>query len=132
MLLVDTAREDGLRVGTIQRVPILKGRKARPSSRGGGALDRRAQFHADGARAAEAARLAARTRHPEVRAVRALAVEVARLAAGMDPAAVRAAVERALQRVRNAKPCGGGVSYKVNPISELRGFVYLTRIRWQL
>lgn len=96
MLLVDTAREEGLRVGTIQRVPILKGRKARPSSRGGGALDRRAQFHADGARAAERARLDARARTPEARGARSLATFLAGL--GADPAALLAAVDRALSR----------------------------------
>ena len=101
MLLVDTAREEGLRVGTIQRVPILKVRKVRKVRRGGEAADRRAQLHADGARAAERARLDARARSPEARGARSLATFLAGL--GADAGMVLATVDRALSRARTPR-----------------------------
>ena len=98
MELVESARAGGLHVGAIQVEPNRKA-PARPA-RGGGALDRRAQLHVDGARAAERARLDALERHPEQRAARALAAEVVTLGAGLDRAAVLAAVVRALALTR--------------------------------
>ena len=98
MELVESAREAGLQVGAVRQERQERPRKA--PARGGVALDQRAQLHADGARAAEAARLAARAQHPEARGVRELAAEVVTLAAGMDPAAVLAAVVRALALTR--------------------------------
>ena len=99
--MVDAAREGGLRVGTIQRVPLVKGRPAGPSSRGGGLLDRRAQRHADGRRAAERAKVAARAQSPEAKGVRELATWLAGL--GADRAALLAAVDRALAKARDSR-----------------------------
>ena len=94
--MIDTAREGGLHVAPAWRVPILKARKARPVRRGGEAADRRAQRHADGRRHAERAALAARTRTPAARGARELATFLAGL--GADPAALLAAVDRALAK----------------------------------
>ena len=96
--MIDAAREEGLHVAQVWRVPILKKRLTRPAGRSGGELDRRAQRHADGARAAERARLDARARTPEARGARSLATFLAGL--GADAGMVLAAVDRVLARVK--------------------------------
>ena len=98
--MIDTAREEGLHVAPVWRVPILKGR-VRKVRRGGEAADRRAQLHADGARAAERARLDARARSPEARGARSLATFLAGL--GADAGMVLATVDRALSRARTPR-----------------------------
>ena len=94
--MIDDTREQGLHVAPAWRVPIDKGRPAGLVRRGGARADRRAQRHADGARAAERAALAARSRTPEARAVRELATFLIGLSA--DRAALLAAVDRALAK----------------------------------